>query len=142
MTGIDTANPVVQLCAAGIAAEQAGDGERATALYRRAWEARTDALDAAMAAHYLARVQSDAAARLQWNQLALDEALLAGEPAASFLPSLHLNLGHSHEETGDLGNAAVAYQRAMAALDGLDAGLRESLRGPIERAQRRVTAAT
>jgi tetratricopeptide (TPR) repeat protein len=142
VTGIDTANPVVQLCAAGIAAEQAGDAERATALYRRAWEARTDALDAAMAAHYLARVQSDAAARLQWNQLALDEALAAGEPAVSFLPSLHLNLGHSHEETGDLGHAAIAYQRAMAALDGLEAELRESLRGPIERAQRRITAAT
>jgi rifampin ADP-ribosylating transferase len=141
MMEIDTANPVVQLCVAGVDAEQAGDGERAAALYRRAWEARTDALDAAMAAHYLARVQSGAAARLRWNQLALEQALAAGERAASFLPSLYLNLGHSREESGDFVRAASAYEQAQAALTTLESGLADSLRIPIERAQRRVTVA-
>ena len=141
MTPIDTGNPVVQLCAAGIAAEQAGDGERAAALYRRAWQSRKDALDAAMAAHYLARLQSDAATRLRWNQLALEQALAAGERAASLLPSLYLNLGHSHEESGDFVRAASAYKQAQAALMPLESGLADSLRIPIERAQQRVTLA-
>jgi tetratricopeptide (TPR) repeat protein len=141
VNGIDPENAVVKLCVAGVEAEQAGDGERASALYRRAWEARTDALEASMAAHYLARVQADAATRMRWNRLALEQAFAFGEGASSFLPSLHLNVGHCHEEAGQLAEAAASYQRAAASLEGMDAGVADSLRPPIDRARRRVTAA-
>jgi hypothetical protein len=136
--GLDPENAVVKLCVAGVEAEQAGDGERAAELYRQAWDARTDDLEASIASHYLARVQADAAARQQWNRRALEHALAAGEAAESFLPSLHLNVGHSHEELDELEEATASYERAAASLGGLEAGLAESLSGPIDRARQRV----
>lgn len=140
MNAIDPENHVVRLCVAGVQAEGSGDGERAAALYRQAWDARTDALEASMAAHYVARVQADAAARMRWNTVALEQALAAGEAASSFLPSLYLNLGHSQEESGAPADAAASYGCAMSALSHVDATVAESLRAPIERAQRRTAA--
>lgn len=141
MSGIDPENGVVRLCVAGVQAEQAGDGERAAELYRQAWDAHGSDVEASMAAHYLARVQADEGARLAWNRIALERAEAAGEAAASFLPSLLLNLGHSLEEIGELADASAAYERAQQALAGLEPALAESLRPPIERAQQRVAAA-
>jgi hypothetical protein len=140
MIGLDPENAVVRLCQAGISAELAGDGEGAAELYRRAWDARGNDLEASIAAHYLARVQADDRARLAWNRTALEHADAAGEVSASYLPSLLLNLGHSLEAMGELGDAAAAYDRARTALETMEAGLAESLRGPVERARKRVAA--
>lgn len=141
MNVIDPENPVVKLCVAGVQAEGSGDGGRAAALYRQAWDARTTALEASMAAHYLARIQAGAAERRHWNQLALEHALAAGEAAAAFLPSLHLNVGSSHEDAGELADAAASYDRAAASLEGLEPDLAASLEAPIDRARRRVASA-
>jgi hypothetical protein len=57
---IDPENPVVRLCAEGIQAESAGERLRAAELYLKAWNERTNSLEACIAAHYVARVQSTA----------------------------------------------------------------------------------
>jgi tetratricopeptide (TPR) repeat protein len=141
MIGLDLENPVVRLCVAGVHAEQAGDGEGAAEVYREAWDARSNDLEASIAAHYMARVQADERARLEWNRTALERAEAAGEGTASFLPSLLLNLGHSLEALGELADAAGAYDRAWTALEGLEPAIAHSLRAPIERARKRVAAA-
>ena len=141
MNGIDPENGVVRLCVAGVQAEQAGDGERAAELYRQAWDARDNDVEASMAAHYLARVQADEGARLAWNRTALERAEAAGAATAAFLPSLLLNLGHSLEAIGELADASAAYDRARIALESVEPGLAESLHEPIDRARRRVAAA-
>lgn len=141
MIGLDPHNAVVRLCVAGVQAEQAGDGEGAAELYRQAWDAHVNDLEACIAAHYLARVQGDEIARLAWNRKALQRAEAAGEGTALFLPSLLLNLGHSFEAIGEFSSAAAAYDRALTALEGVEPGLAESLRAPVDRARNRVAAA-
>lgn len=140
MIGLDPENPVVRLCVAGVQAEQTGEGERAAELYRGAWDARSNDLEASIAAHYMARVQADERARLAWNRTALERAEAAGETTASFLPSLLLNLGHSLEALGELVEAEAAYDRALTALESTEPGLAESLRAPLDRARKRAAA--
>lgn len=138
MIALDAENAVVRLCLAGIDAEGRGDGDGALARYAEAWEIAARPAERCVAAHYLARVQPDAAGRLRWNALALVLARTAGDLDA-FLPSLELNLGSTHEELGDLGEARRHYLAAAEALAAReDDPATASLRGPISRALRRV----
>src|SRR5829696_921590 len=92
---LDPANPVVALCAAGMAV----DGEPAAAAdcFARAWAARTNDCEAAIAAHYVARHQPTPVERLAWDARAAahaEAAIAAGdERARGLLASLYLNLG-------------------------------------------------
>ena len=65
---VDPANPVVQLCAAGMAIE--GDPLGARALFAEAWALQSDDYEACIAAHYVARHQATAEETLRWNALA------------------------------------------------------------------------
>lgn len=142
MIPLDANNIVVRHCVAGIEAERNGEGDEATARYAEAWEAATGPAERCVAAHYLARVQPDAAGRLHWNALALDLARTDGELDA-FIPSLELNLGSAHEELGEIAEASRHYLAASDALQELgDDPLAATLRGPVTRALRRVSAAT
>ena len=79
--------------------------------------------------------------RHRWNAVALAEAEQVSEPArvAAFLPSLHLNLGHSCEELGRTDAAREHYRRGRAGLDELDAGPYTAVvRGGLEAAAQRV----
>ena len=69
---IDQVNPVVSLCAEGIAAE--GTPAEARRLFELAWAARRDDYDAAVAAHFLARHQPTPEETLRWNTLAVQHA--------------------------------------------------------------------
>lgn len=121
--GIDPNNPVVRFCAEGVQAEMAGRREDAAALYQRAWDSRTDDFEACIAAHYLARLQSDPASALHWNQLSLQHAeAVADERVSGFYPSLYLNLGKAHEDLGDREKAREFYQHAARQLDALPEG--------------------
>ena len=56
------------------------------------------------------------------------------------MPSLHLNLGKSYEDTGDLERAAASYRDAEACLDVLDddgygAMVRRGVAAGLERAR-------
>ncbi len=137
---IDPTNPVVALCAEGMAAE--GTPAEARRLFERAWEARRDDYDAAIAAHFLARHQPNAADTLHWNALAVRHAeAVPGGRAAGFLASLYLNLGDAHASAGDHGAAAAAVQLAATHLAALaPGGYREFVALGIHRLAERVAA--
>jgi hypothetical protein len=135
---IDPTNPVVVLCAQGMAVE--GTPGAARPLFEQAWAARRDDYDAAIAAHYLARHQPNEEATLHWNELAARHAeRVADGRAATFLPSLYLNLGDSHARLGHDALALDAVRLAREHLDRLpDDGYRDLLRMGIDRLAERV----
>jgi rifampin ADP-ribosylating transferase len=102
----DPENKIVKLCAEGMSAEIAGEMPKAKILFLQAWEAASDNLEKFIAAHYVARHQSDANETLRWNLEALNYALdIEGEIMKGHYPSLYLNIGKSYE---DLSNAMEA----------------------------------
>lgn len=101
----------------------AGRRDDAAALYQRAWDSRADDFEACVAAHYIARLQSDPASALHWNQLSLQHAEGVGDDrVAEFYPSLYLNLGKAHEDFGNRSEARNFYQLASAKLSALPSG--------------------
>jgi hypothetical protein len=118
---IDSEHPVVELCAAGMAAE--GTPAEARRLFEQAWAARRDDYDACIAAHFLARHQGSADSTLHWNALAVRhaEAVTDGR-AAELYASLYLNLGDAHAALGQSEAAAAAVHLASAHLAALPAG--------------------
>jgi hypothetical protein len=118
---IDSENPVVELCAAGMAAE--GTPAEARRLFEQAWAARRDDYDACIAAHFLARHQGSADSTLHWNALAVRhaEAVTDGR-AAELYASLYLNLGDAHAALGQSEAAAAAVHLASAHVAALPAG--------------------
>jgi hypothetical protein len=112
---IDPTNPVVALCAEGMAAE--GTPAAARRLFERAWAARRDDYDAAIAAHFLARHQPTPEETLYWNALAVRHAEAVSDGrAAGFLASLYLNLGDAQANVGDVEAAAASARQAIAHL--------------------------
>jgi tetratricopeptide (TPR) repeat protein len=111
----DPSNPVVQLCVIGIETEYSGDLEKAHALYQEAWGMANTDLEFLTAAHYLARVQTDPAASLDWNLLAIEHAGKTDHPEImAFYPSLYLNVGKSYEDLGDMQKAYDYYLLAQS----------------------------
>lgn len=80
-------------------------------LFAQAWHAATDDYEASMAAHYVAHLEPDAAAALEWDLEALRRARL-DDRAAEFLPSLYVSLGGSYERVGDLAHAREYFELA------------------------------
>ncbi|MBK8050632.1 MAG: hypothetical protein IPK16_28130 [Anaerolineales bacterium] len=115
---IDPTNPIVQLCAAGMEAESTGRIDDARRCFAQAWAEHTDAYEACIAAHFLARHQETPEATLRWNQLALDHAAAVDDDrVAGFYPSLYLNLGYAHACLGQVAEARRCYAAALARLD-------------------------
>ena len=130
---IDPSNPVVALCAEGMAL----DGSPADALrcFERAWAARRDDYDAAVAAHYLARHQPTVGDRLHWNTVAAQhaEAVTDGR-AHAFFASLYLNLADSQAEAGEAAAARESLERAVMGLSAVPpGGYRQLMMGGVER---------
>ena len=140
---LDPDNPIVRLCVAGMRAEGEGRLDEARDLFGQAWAARQDALEACIAAHYVARHQDSPEETLRWNEVALTQAQAVGdERVQGFWASLYLNLGHAHEALGHTAEARGFYDRAAAELDGVPGGrYGEMVRGGIENGQRRVSGA-
>ena len=138
----DVSNPVVALCVAGVQVE--GTPAEALALYDQAWAARTDDFDAAIAAHYVARLQLSAALTLHWNEVALHHAdALHDDRLNSLLPSLCLNLAESYRIAGRDADARAVAQRAHDAVDALPAGgYADMVRGGINRLRERLATRT
>lgn len=101
---------------------RAGDSARARALLLPLWERLnpTDAFHRCVLAHYLADLYAHPAEALVWDVRALDAAagvtdddfrqLVPGGVAASFYPSLHLNVADQLRQLG-------AFEAAAAHLD-------------------------
>lgn len=137
---MDSDNPVVKLCGAGMQAEAAGDVDRARALFAEAWEARTDQYEACVAAHYVARHQPTPEDRLAWNQAALDSAgRVTDERVRPFYPSLYFNLGTLHEALHNRDEAKRYYRLASECSDALpQAPYGDVVRSAIDAALARI----
>jgi tetratricopeptide (TPR) repeat protein len=120
---MDPANPVVKLCVDGMQEEFQRRYAEARSLFWRAWELRSDDVEACIAAHYLARHQHDPSDQLHWNAESLRFAQRApGASVRSFLPSLYLNLGKSYEDLGDFERARECYEAAKEFFSTLPVG--------------------
>src|SRR5687767_6642710 len=96
---IDPQNTVVKLCASGMEQEMAGRPALAKQLYLEAWEKALTDTEKFTAAHYIARVQDNIAAKLKWDQTALDLALrINSAEIKGTYPSLYLNIGKCYED--------------------------------------------
>ena len=137
---IDPNNPVVALCAAGMAVE--GDAEAARRLFEQAWDARTDDYDASIAAHFIARHQANDHDRLRWNALAVEHAeRIEDGRARALMASLYLNLADSLRATGDYAAAGQIVIRARDHLTDLPAdGYRSFVELGITRLDTRLAA--
>jgi hypothetical protein len=137
---IDPDTPVVALCAAGMAIE--GDIAAAHGLFEQAWQARRDAYDATIAAHFLGRLQPTAELRLAWNLVAAQHAeATADDRTREFMSSLYLNLGDSYLATGDVAPARAAADQATVSLNDLPVGgYRTFVERGIDRLMRRLDA--
>src|SRR3954466_884063 len=109
---IDPTNPVVALCAQGMAME--GTPDAARLLFEQAWDARCDDYDAAIAAHFLARHQPTPEDTLRWNEVAARHAeQIEDGRAEALLPSLYLNLADALAKVGQRDAALDAARRAQ-----------------------------
>ena len=137
---IDPANPVVALCAEGMATE--GTPAAARRLFERAWAIRRDDYDAAIAAHFLARHQETPAETLHWNAVAVRHAEAVRDGSATaFLASLYLNLGDAHANVGDIAASVDAVQRAAIHLAMVpEGGYRDFVAFGVRRLAARVGA--
>ena len=138
---IDPRNPVVALCAEGMAA--GGDVATASDCFARAWAARTDDFESAVAAHYVARAHPDAAGKLDWDMRAVrhaEAALAAGDTRVRvLLASLYLNLGDGLLAAGRRDEARSTAERAQAALEALPGdGYRELVAAGVGRLRARA----
>ena len=136
----DPANPVIALCAAGMAAE--GVPAEARTYFEQAWAARRDDYDAAIAAHYLARHQPTPAATLHWNTLAVTHfERIADGRGQELGASLYLNLADSLFATGRQEEARAAASGAAQHLEALPPdGYRQMIEQAIARLLARISA--
>lgn len=110
---METENPVIQLCVAGTQAEFQHRFDEAKAFYEQAWRIQTNAYEACIAAHYMARFRENPKLEFEWNLKALELAQSNSDGRVNpFLPSLYLNLGKSYEKLGDLDSAQMYYDKA------------------------------
>lgn len=130
---IDPNNPVVKLCAEGMAHD--GVPGAALELFMRAWERRTDDLDAAIAAHYVARHQPSPAKTLRWNAIAAAHAeRVTDGRAAELFASLYLNLADALRAVGRTDDARATARRASDHLGSIaPGGYRDLLTAGLDR---------
>jgi GNAT superfamily N-acetyltransferase len=135
---IDPDNPVVALCAKGMAVE--GTPDVALSYFTQAWNARRDDYDAAIAAHFLARHQPTIEDTLHWNVVAARHAeQVTDGRAAALLPSLYLNLGDARARIGQTAPAIEALRRAHECLSDLpDDGYRSFIAMGLDRLAQRL----
>jgi tetratricopeptide (TPR) repeat protein len=143
MQRMDPNNPVVKLCAAGMAAEGEGRSADAKALFEQAFAESRDDFEACIAAHYVARHQTTVEDELEWNSRALERAnLVDDERVQGFYPSLYLNLAHSLEKMGRTGEACELYGTAAARLEGQpDSPYTQLVRSRISAGRQRTCSA-
>jgi hypothetical protein len=140
---IDHNNPIVKLCGQGMEREQEGKGEEARQLFLTAWEESGLPVERAMAAHYVARYQDTVEMTLFWNQTAVNNAdAVENDGAKDLYPSLYLNLGRSHEDTGSMSDAKRCYERAQQCLGDLpENGYRKLIQNACAAGLDRITRA-
>jgi rifampin ADP-ribosylating transferase len=97
----DPKNPIVRLCLQAMGMEEAGKSAEASALFTEAWNEAANDSEKFISAHFLARVQEGAPAKLEWLQTALHFALKINDATVqSAFPSLYSKIATCYEELG------------------------------------------
>ncbi len=113
-------NHVVKLCIQGMALEEAGKTEEAGGIFLQAWRDATNDLEKFIAAHALARHETDIATKLQWFETALQFALKINDvTVAAAFPVLYENIAECYEKLNDLDRANRNYKLAASSKDKL-----------------------
>ena|SRR5947209_9013039 len=137
---MDPNNPVVKLCAKGMACESRGEFDAAAESFTEAWQQAVDDFEHCIAAHYVARHRKNPLDTLMWNQRSLDHAnAVRDDRVGEFYPSLYLNMGKAHEDLGNREDAKRFYELAANTLSVLGEGrYGDTVRQAVERALLRV----
>lgn len=133
-------NPIVKLCVQGMECESSGRHAEALGFFMSAWMQSQDDFERCIAAHYVARHQTEPVEALLWNQRSLDHAnAVSGDRVREFYPSLYLNMGKAHEDLKNREDAKRFYQAAEQLLDSLPNGRYSTIvREAVERALLRI----
>lgn len=109
----NTNNPVVIRCMQGMELEAKGKTEEAKVLFLQAWREATNDFEKFLAAHFVARQQTDKSSQLKWLETALQYALKVNNDAvkSAFRP-LYTSIAQCYEDLGDLDNAKKNQQLA------------------------------
>ncbi|MFF1907089.1 hypothetical protein [Kitasatospora sp. NPDC058218] len=136
----------------GVEAAQRGRTAQARESFERLWDAlgeRGDVFHRCVLAHYLADLQEDPRAELEWDRRALEAAdSLTAERAQTyasalqvraFYPSLHLNLASDHLKLGEPERAREQLERAVRSLDALPEDVYSAgIRSAVDELRRRL----
>ncbi len=138
---MDAENPVVKLCAAGMAAEGEGRGVEAKALFDEAWEHQPRRLRSLHRGALCRPASGDAGGDVRHgtNARCTAREAVGDDRVRDFLPSLYLNYAHSLEQLGRTHEACSYYALAAARLDDLPpGGYAQLVRGGVTAGQRRT----
>ncbi|MEV7184797.1 hypothetical protein [Kitasatospora sp. NPDC093102] len=135
----------------GAQAAQRGRTAEARVGFEALWEALgdQDVFHRCVVAHYLADLQDDPRAELEWDRRALAAADSLGTGRAqtyesalqvrAFYPSLHLNLASDHLKLGEPDLARDQLERAVRSLDALPEGAyNASIRTAVDELRQRL----
>ena len=93
--------------------EEKGNPEEASKLFLQAWSEATNDFERFLAAHFVARHQTNVSDKLQWLETALQCAIKTDDDTVkSAFPSLYLNIARCYEDLGDPGKAKEKYELA------------------------------
>lgn len=99
-------NHVVKLCIQGMAMEDKGNAAEASNLFMQAWHEAANDSEKFIAAHYVARHQTNAADKLKWLQTGLQLALTINDDAVKgAISSLYSSIAKCYEQLNDAENA-------------------------------------
>ena len=105
-------NNVVKICIEAMGLEEKGN-PAAGKLFLQAWNESANDLEKFIAAHYVARQQTNVPDKLKWLETALQFALKINDDTVnSALPSLYLNIAKCYEELSEPDKAKKNYALA------------------------------
>lgn len=103
-------NKIVKRCLQGLDLEEKGRLEEAHGIFLEAWNEATHDFEKFLAAHHVARLQTNGSDKLKWFQTALQLALAINDDAVkgAFSP-LYANIAKCYEGLNDFDNAKRNY---------------------------------
>lgn len=106
-------NNIVKRCLEGMAMEAQGNPAQAGLLFIQAWNEATGDFEKFLAAHYVARHQTNVPDKLKWHQRALQSALKMDDAAVlGIFPTLYTNIAQCYEYLNDFDNVKKNHQYA------------------------------
>lgn len=108
-------NNIVKLCLQGMAMEDNGKPEEARNLFLQAWNEATNDFEKFLAAHYVARHQTDLRDKLKWLETALKFAQKINDATVkSAFPTLFSNIAKCYDDLGDVDGAKKNREQAAS----------------------------